>query len=204
MKSISVILLLVAIFLFVFTTALPTEPTNTTGISAAYGAKPKTISDAIGSAYGPPRDRGPMSESSLAPPDSDDMHHRLFNASSSIESSLAQESRSENKCWYGSPWGCSKGYCWKVCGDIPGAVSRTLHTPSENETWLTTHLCSGAGPEHYHMAPWNGQDVRPGLTVTDTLIVGGLALARKLEMKTTEIWIKHKEFLDACTIWHGF
>ncbi|KAI0160970.1 hypothetical protein GGR52DRAFT_154080 [Hypoxylon sp. FL1284] len=39
------------------------------------------------------------------------------NASSPLEQrSLDLEKRD---CWYGKPFGCTEGYCWKSCGDGP-------------------------------------------------------------------------------------
>lgn len=46
----------------------------------------------------------------------------------------------ERDCWYGAPYGCSDGYCWRTCGQTGEWC--WLAANNGNGAWLT---CSNAG-----------------------------------------------------------
>ena len=59
-------------------------------------------------------DRGNMSETSFAP---STFRNAALKQNVELPNDIKKEDGSESRaCWFGSPYGCSKSYCWTTCG----------------------------------------------------------------------------------------
>ncbi|KAF3915548.1 hypothetical protein ABW21_db0204797 [Orbilia brochopaga] len=106
------------------------------------------------------RDRD-LANASMPPMDGEIMKRSQNEVLTPLSVRSVLTGQTTQKCYYGAPYGCTKGYCWKACGPQNGdgkwcwtanglGFNEWIKCQTYNDCGSATYACGqGCGPKNY-------------------------------------------------------